>query len=78
MRKKSVRIGALVVLICAFAVSFGVAYQEAQAWDSLCHAPYCFEFCLCQMEFQTGAFINGECNLNVCDPPCNGVGVPCL
>jgi hypothetical protein len=76
MRSKPVRIGALVMLVCAFAVSFGIAYQEAQAWDSECHEPFCVAWCLCQWEYQVGIYRNGVCQLNVCEP-CNGPGVPC-
>jgi hypothetical protein len=76
MRRQSVRLAALAVLVVVFAVSFGMAFQEAQAWDSECHEPFCIEFCYCQWEYQVGVWRNGECLLNICET-CDGPGVPC-
>ena len=76
MRKRMVRIVAFVILVGALFTSFGLSYQEAQAWDSLCHPPYCIAFCLCQWEYQQGILRNGECILNVCEV-CYGPTVPC-
>ena len=76
MRNKLVRILAAGALVLAFAVSFGMAFQEALAWDSECHEPFCIAWCWCQWEYQVGILRNGECLLNVCEP-CYGPGVPC-
>jgi hypothetical protein len=76
MRKKLFVILAVLVFAVSLGLSFSVTAERAQADDG-CRI-LCIDFCLCQMSMWSGKWVNGYCNLNLCGPPCDGEGVPCL
>jgi hypothetical protein len=65
-----------VVFVASLGFSFTTTVNEAQAGDG-CEV-LCMEFCLCQLSLWSGKWHDGYCDLNLCGPPCNGEGVPCL